>query len=447
MKQRPVLALAGLVVIGCLLVAWLALPWVVDHLPGPISARLPEPILAAIHTPLPTALPAPVQSRAGPRPTIVLPEVVATMTPTPSGAAATRPATSGPGQTISRPPTVTPLPSPTATATPRPLPPSARIENVNIIAQKFNNCGPANLSMVLRYFDHPIDQLDIGAVVKPDYDDRNVSPGELVAYVLDHTDLEARAFAGGDVEMLQGLIAADIPVIIEKGLAPSEYQGWMGHYLTLIGYDRPQELFYALDTFLGPWDGSSRAEDFDFIREYWQHFNYTFVVVYRTDQTETVAGILGPEMLDPGQMWQRAAVQAQADIDQEPDNAFAWFNLGTSLTELGLISGGQDGSYENAATAYDQAREIGLPWRMLWYQFNPYVAYLAASRLDEVLLLTASMLNSGGGQYVEETYLYRGHALVATGDPAGARVAYRAALRLNPGFTAAAEALAALDRL
>lgn len=447
MKRRTIFLAVPFIAI-CLLATWLAMPWVINQLPGSISARLPEAILAAVHTPLPTALPAPAQSRVGPRPTISIPTLpTATAPPT-----ATRPTESSP-TTVVRGPAATPEPTstlplaPTSTATSRPLPATARLENIDIIAQKFNNCGPANVSMVLGYFDTPVDQLDISGVVKPDYDDRNVSPHELVSYVRDYTDLDAQVFAGGDLDMLQRLIAAGLPVIIEKGLAPSEYQGWMGHYLTLIGYDRSEEMFYALDSYLGPWDGSSRPETFDFIQEYWRHFNNTFIVVYRPGQADLVAEILGPEMFNPGQMWQRAALQAQADIEREPQNAFAWFNLGTSLTELGLITGGQDNLYENAAEAYDQAREIGLPWRMLWYQFNPYVAYLAASRLDEVLLLTEALLASGGGQYVEETFLYRGHALVATGDTAGARVAYRAALRLNPGFTAAEEALAALDNL
>ncbi len=46
-----------------------------------------------------------------------------------------------------------------------------------------------------------------------------------------------------------------------------------------------------------------------------------------------------------------------------------------------------------------------------------------------------------GGRDVEETYLYRGHARLAQGDTAAAKADYRRALDLNPGFTAAQEAL------
>jgi hypothetical protein len=43
-------------------------------------------------------------------------------------------------------------------------------------------------------------------------------------------------------------------------------------------------------------------------------------------------------------------------------NAFAWFNQGTNLTYFQR--------YSEAAQAYDTARSIGLPQRLLRYQFG-----------------------------------------------------------------------------
>jgi cytochrome c-type biogenesis protein CcmH/NrfG len=77
---------------------------------------------------------------------------------------------------------------------------------------------------------------------------------------------------------------------------------------------------------------------------------------------------------------------------------------------------------------------------MLWYQFKPYQAYLEVGRIDEVLALTLS------AQSVEETHLYRGHALLAAGDIGGAEGSYRRALQLNPNFTVADEALASITQ-
>jgi hypothetical protein len=123
--------------------------------------------------------------------------------------------------------------------------------------------------------------------------------------------------------------------------------------------------------------------------ENWANFNHTFVLVYQPEQESQIQQILGPQMLDPGQMWQQAALNAQAQLESEPQNPFHWFNLGTNLTELALLTGQQD-YFRSAAAAFDRAREIGLPFRMLWYQFRPYEAYLAVGRFEDVATLTAA---------------------------------------------------------
>jgi tetratricopeptide (TPR) repeat protein len=212
----------------------------------------------------------------------------------------------------------------------------------------------------------------------------------------------------------------------------------MGHYLTIYGYDDREQIFQTMDTFLGPWDSAGRIVSYETVEELWEHFNNTFILVHRPDQADEVEKVLGPEMRDPVIMWQNALLMAQETLELEPENAFAWFNLGTSLTRLGEVTGDLD-FFDGAVVAFDRAREIGLPWRMLWYQFKPYVAYLAAGRFDDILTLGLA------GPDVEETYLYKGHALFAQGNSNGAAVAYRRALELNPNMTAADEALEMLS--
>jgi len=235
------------------------------------------------------------------------------------------------------------------------------------------------------------------------------------------------------------LLASGFPVVIEEGITPSEWEGWMGHYLTLFGYDDDADVFLSMDTLLGPWDSSGRPAPYDRLANQWRHFNYTFFVVYPQEEETVLHDLLGMEMLIPAMMWQRAAVKAQADIDADAQNPFAWFNLGTSLTRLGRLTDRPELA-RDAAAAFDQARAIGLPARMLWYQFTPYEAYLSAGRIEDVLTLAEATL-VGGGRDVEETYFFRGLALSAKGDGAGAREAYRRALQLNSGFRLAQEAL------
>lgn len=440
MKRTLWISVTLMTLLALVLGGWWALPRVVETLPGEVRARLPEALLRAVTTPLPTALPAPAVAGAPPRVTLAttavpLPTETATTTPVPPAQATAADATI---------PTRTPTPRPTAPPTPTAtvLPQRVRLEGLEIVPQKLNNCGPANLSINLQFYGLETTQFDVADVVKPNYEDRNVSPEELVAYVNDHTPLQAAVYRNGDVALLKRLLAAGFPVIIEKGYEP-DWQGWMGHYLTLIGYDDAAQQFLTLDTFLGPWDSSGRPYDYAEVERYWSHFNYTFFLVYAPQDAAAVAALLPDALRDPQAMWQAAALRAQTAVDAAPENAFAWFNLGSSLTRLGQLTGQPD-LLANAAAAFDQARVLGLPTRMLWYQFEPYEAYLAGGRIEDVLSLSGVILESFGGRNVEETYLYRGRALVAAGDAANATAVYRQALRLKPDFTAVEEALRSL---
>jgi tetratricopeptide (TPR) repeat protein len=95
---------------------------------------------------------------------------------------------------------------------------------------------------------------------------------------------------------------------------------------------------------------------------------------------------------------------------------------------------GEQQYYLGASQAFDHAWEIGLPSRILWYQFRPYIAYWKAGRLLDVIDLANATLDSQGGRNVEETYWYKGHALAEQGYLTEARNAYEAALDINSNF-------------
>ena len=104
-----------------------------------------------------------------------------------------------------------------------------------------------------------------------------------------------------------------------------------------------------------------------------------FISVDR-DRAADVAAILG-EAADDRAMYLTAVVRSEEEVIRRPD-AFGWFNLGSSLVAMG------DGS--GAADAFDRARALGLPWRMLWYQMGPFEAYAAVGRWDDVRALAAA---------------------------------------------------------
>lgn len=441
--------LIGMVI---LLVVWLGLPRIADVLPGQIRGRLPDEILLLITTPLPTALPEPLQPadvsildvsvptipNANPSSTLA---ATATQQTAATGIEEAHVATLAPSGTLPPKPTETPtlMPSPTTI----PSPDMVRLAGLKVTPQKYNNCGPANLSIVLNYYGHKANQLEIGESLKPNYEDRNVSPHELVSYVTEETGLLAKEVYGLSLEDLKRLLAADFPVIIEKGLLLDATHGWMGHYLTLFGYDEEEEVFYGLDTFLGPWDSTGRTFEYLALDELWAQFNRVAIIVFPSGLTDELAMILGSHGEVDEVMWQATVDRARVALEADADDAFAWFDLAGGLYHQATLTG-DDALYLQSAAAFDRAREIGLPWRTLWYQFEPYQAYLAAGRFDEVLALTEAVMTTSGGRNIEETYLFRGHALLASGDLVGAERAYAQALRLNPGLDVARKALQSL---
>ncbi len=142
---------------------------------------------------------------------------------------------------------------------------------------------------------------------------------------------------------------------------------------------------------------------------------------------------MGADMFDDVKMWQKVAANAEQETKDRPDDAFSWFNLGTALARIGGLTG-DNSYYQGGAQAFDQAREIGLPPRMLWYQFEPYLAYLRTDRYQDIIDLADATLETQGGRNVEETYWYKGHALAYLGDVSGAISAYQSSLAINKNF-------------
>jgi hypothetical protein len=268
------------------------------------------------------------------------------------------------------------------------------LEGIGNIRQTFNNCGPANLTQVLNFYGDDITQEEARLYLKPNYEDRNVSPWQIADYVNEQTSFKAMARSGGNFEQIKRFVAAGYPVVIEKGYELPQ-SGWWGHYLTVFGYDEDLAEMYSQDSYLGPLDGSGRVDKFEDVAPLWQQFNYTFYVVYQPEQEPEVMSLLDPQLQDDFSMWSHVGDLAQAEVDANPDGAFAWFNLGTSKTRLGALTG-EIQYYQDGAAAFDKALEIGLPPRMLWYQHESYLAYLKTDRYQDVITLANVTLDTRG---------------------------------------------------
>lgn len=329
-------------------------------------------------------------------------------------------------------PTAAPKPSITPSAaingTLQPIQSIVQLTGVAHEAQRFNNCGPTTLRMYFSFYGYKQDtQVQIANLLKPNKDDRNVGPDELVGYA-QQKGFRALARVNGDVERLKLFMSNNIPVMIEEGYDPPRAkQGWMGHYLLLTGYD--ESGITAQDSYNGPNQHVTWQE----LDAHWRNFNRTYLLVYTDAQADIVNAIVGSD-LDDATMYAKAAQRAQDEWNANPNDAFAAFNLGSSLVGMG--------EYEAAAQAFDQARVLKLPWRMMWYQFGPYEAYYRVGRYEEVIALADATLKPTGD--LEESYYYKGLALERLGRTNEARTAFEQALKYNSNYQAARRALAAL---
>ena len=338
--------------------------------------------------------------------------------------------------TLTPEPTLTPMFTPTATLVPTPIPAHMQLAPPEYDEirdkQDWNNCGPATLALYLRYFGWEGDQFDISDVIKPTRDDRNVNVEELVYYVRNKTGwLNVEFRVGGDVEMLKRLIGAGIPVMIEETFTTDrkywpEDDRWSGHYLLITGYDDAVQEFTVHDSEAGP----NQKMAYTVLDENWQSFNRVYIMAYLPETEEDIKRALGEDW-DVDINRQKALASAEAAAQSDPENAFAWFNVGSNLAYFE--------KYNEAAAAYDTARTIGLPQRMLRYQFGPFMAYFHSLQTDEVLTLTKFAL--GITRTSEEAMLWRGWAEYRNGKSELALNYFRDALRIRPDYVDAIYAI------
>jgi hypothetical protein len=349
------------------------------------------------------------------------PEVRVTSNPTPTPA-------SPPGST-------TPLFSPTPlapTLTPTPIPGLVSLPDPPYEKQDINNCGPASLSMYLHYYGWDGDQFDIAGLLKPQRDDRNVNVEELVYYVRTRAGWLSTIYrVGGDLELLKKLLAAGFPVMIEETFHFTDPfwprdDLWAAHYNLLTGYDDENGVFISQDSFYG----ADQKIAYNKLQSYWQAFNFVYLIVYPPEREEALKSVLGLDW-DEKVNRQRTLERAQAAVNASPNEAFLWFNLGSNLVYFER--------YNEAAKAFDKARLIGLPQRMLRYQFTPFFAYFYARRLDDLFALTKYALQITPN--AEEAMLWHGWANYRNGDTTAAIADFEAALKENANYQDAKYAL------
>lgn len=260
-------------------------------------------------------------------------------------------------------------------------------------------------------------------MVKPERADRNVNIEELLFFTRNQAGwLQSRFRVGGTIDLLKQFLAVGIPVMVEEGTYLDESywpndDRWAGHYLLLTSYDEGNRTFTGQDTFYGP----DRALTYEELDQNWKVFNRVYLLLYPPSQEEVIQAILGQHW-DPDYNRQVALDTAQSEIDVDPSDVFAWFNLGSNLNYFER--------YEEAGAAYDESSRLGWPQRMLRYQFGPYIAYFHSGRTEDLIALLDYNLERITPNS-EEAYIWRGWVLYRLGDIAGAIESFRRAYEEN----------------
>jgi len=312
------------------------------------------------------------------------------------------------------------------------------LEGLRFERQGWNNCGPTTLGMALSYWGREETQSQLAPILKPDPEDKHVAMSEMQAYV-ESIGLGAIVRVNGTLERVKALINEGFPVMVATWHV-RDARDQLGHYRLIVGYDDAAEEFILYDSL----EGANLPIGYRELDELWRVYNRAYLVVYAPERWDQLAAILGPDVDDVA-MLERAVERLQFEAANLPSDCvayaacgdwgtFAWFSIGSSLTSLGR--------HEEAAAAYDQARQLGLHYRMLWYQMGPYESYYAVGRYDDVIALADATLATTSN--LEESYYWRGLAKLAQGDPSGARADFEAALRYHRDWPPAVTALAQL---
>ncbi len=287
--------------------------------------------------------------------------------------------------------------------------------------QKVNNCAPTSTSMILSVFGVSKTQFDMAAIQKPVANDVNVTAEQVATSI---RDIGMQAYVGynGDILLLERLLAAGFPVMTEEWM---DYDGGMGHFRAIRGYDRAQQAILHNDSYYGPNLWRSHG---DVLRN-WRVFNFKYIVAYRPDQEAKLKQIVGANW-DPATMWASLRAASTDRVNANPADPFSWWGLGTALLRQGYP--------QDAASAFEQAIATGgLPWRFLWYHYEYFEALNRAGRHEEALAATERTL----GQMArgEDVRYHRAVALRALGrlDEARTQLQLAAAgqptLRPRPG--------------
>ncbi len=319
--------------------------------------------------------------------------------------------------------------SPTPTKKLLQTPPAQKILPTNYhIFQSFNNCGPAALSMALRFYGIEQSQGELGQSLRPWQNPEGINDDKSVT--LEEVAEESKKYGfipyrrpNGDVEKIKLFITYDMPVITRTWLGPSED---IGHYRVVKGYSETTKQLIQDDSL----QNKNLWYSYDDFNVIWDKFNYEYLVLVPKDKQEIAEAILGND-IDEKVAWQKAVQRSEKILSQNPNDATARFNLSVAYYNVG--------NFQKSVEEYEKV-ESQLSFRTLWYQIEPVQAYYELGNYDKVFTITNQLLYNQNLAY-EQAYLVRGKSYQKQGQNDLARQEFEKAVLYNPNWQEAKDAL------
>jgi len=312
------------------------------------------------------------------------------------------------------------------------LPSRKVLKNDYHVFQTFNNCGPASLSMALSYYGIKVSQKELGHQLRPyqnkqgDNDDKSVTLEEIGEKAEEYGLLYYHRPAGNP-DLIKQFIFNDIPVITRTWL---KYGEDIAHFRVIKGYDDNAGVFIQDDSY----QGKNLEYTYVDFNKLWEAFNYEYIVLVRPEQKDIVEKILG-QSLDKKIAWELAKKESEKKLFANPASVYDRFNLSVANYYL------ED--YEGAVEAYEEI-SARLPFRMLWYQIEPILAYNKLGEEEKVLEITSTILNNHNRAF-SELYQLRGRIYMKRGDLDTARGEFEKALYYNKNYRLEEDELTVLN--
>lgn len=323
-------------------------------------------------------------------------------------------------------------PEPSKTPKPISIPPAKTLSSNYHIFQTYNNCGPAALSMALSYYGIQKSQAELGEQLRPyqipggDNDDKSVTLDE-VAQISKEFGLIPYLRPNGNNEIVKKFIANDIPVITRTWLKENDD---IGHYRIIKGYDDSAGIFIQDDSLQGK-NLTYTYQDFDKI---WDKFNYVYLVLVPKEKQQIAEQILGDD-LNENTAWLKAVNLSEEKLRENRDDTTARFNLSVAAYRLG--------DYQKSVEEFEKV-ENQLPFRTLWYQIEPILAYYELGEYDRVIEVSDKILNYHNRAF-SELYVLKGNIYLKKGNKEAARSEFEKAVQYNINLKAAQDALNSIN--